>query len=144
MRLQVILPQSIAFGISNIGRKLTQSTLTHGERHTNTKYMQIQGMFQSTLTHGERQCKTLPYLIHQSFNPRSHMGSDPICQLVRVIANVVSIHDPKWEETPSSTENVRVLVVSIHAPTWGATERSPHLSEPWHVSIHAPTWGATS
>ena len=164
MRLQVIFPQSITFSTSNIGRKLTQSTLHMG---SDTQTQSI--------------CKS-----KVCFNPRSHMGSDQLCESEGIVDDKVSIHAPTWGATLKSLPiilalkfqstlphgerhilliaNVILISVSIHAPTWGATwiaqsasmsicfnprshmgsdgdylttEQSPR------VSIHAPTWGAT-
>ena len=121
-------------------------------------------MFQSTLPHGERLIFSRIIKIPNSFNPRSHMGSD-------IFPN----------------ENLSYMNVSIHAPTWGATDSPIRISASWKcfnprshmgsdlfyrfcpiiiysfnprshmgsdeiwreaeikysVSIHAPTWGAT-
>ena len=61
-------------------------------------------------------------IIPQSFNPRSHMGSD--CH--------------NWCQVRCCRD------VSIHAPTWGATGCCRHKVIDRRVSIHAPTWGATN
>ena len=55
-------------------------------------------MFQSTLPHGERPTSPPNITLLNSFNPRSHMGSDG-----RVFLSDCQRY------------------VSIHAPTWGAT-----------------------
>ena len=99
-----------------------QSTLPHGERQRFAYFPYSDMMFQSTLPHGERLGVKYFWGKTLSFNPRSHMGSDPSC-LCR---------------------NHMGVDVSIHAPTWGATVRNVAASVAFHVSIHAPTWGATA
>ena len=84
-----------------LGASGFQSTLPHGERLINDLRRVRDLLFQSTLPHGERLFFMTAPLTVSSFNPRSHMGSDP-----------------------SLSEKPIGLSVSIHAPTWGATSRN--------------------
>ena len=143
-----------------------QSTLPHGERPTTISGDIITQEFQSTLPHGERQLQSLLQMSRQqSFNPRSHMGSDfgnPHKTKISISFNprshmgsdqrvfsagtftTVSIHAPTWGATWLWNDQVYQADVSIHAPTWGATHnRISRYVPPSAVSIHAPTWGAT-
>ena len=63
-----------------------------------TFHAEVVSVFQSTLPHGERHRGASAMTSSESFNPRSHMGSDG-----------------SWELQPEEAP------VSIHAPTWGAT-----------------------
>jgi len=103
--------------------------------------------------------------VHQSFNPRPHMGDD----LHRVREKrhvVVSIHAPTWGAKEPTRGSRNGIPVSIHAPTWGDDKSCCTASSTfclfqstpptWGttfvvglrvvkfvVSIHAPTWGTT-
>ena len=63
---------------SLVGREAVgfQSTLPHGERHSSESISLTIGEFQSTLPHGERHAAAIDWYSEDSFNPRSHMGSD--------------------------------------------------------------------
>ena len=77
------------------------------------------------------------------FNPRTHVGCDPIIKSW-VSSMEVSIHAPTWGATELSVEELLRWAVSIHAPTWGATSQVHDQRAYPDVSIHAPTWGATN
>ena len=98
-----------------------QSTRPRGARHQSPNHPYKGLEFQSTRPRGARQLMMrLRNYIHQSFNPRAHVGRDAVDHY----------GDPE-------------SLVSIHAPTWGATLASVLVVVGRAVSIHAPTWGAT-
>ena len=123
---------------------------THVSIHAPTRgatglclYIPFPCLFQSTLPHGERQCSGRIWIRANSFNPRSHTGSDFINILpAKYYAGFQSTlpHGERPEPTPSSYE------------THGFNPRSHTGSDLLYlflisltslVSIHAPTRGAT-
>ena len=124
-------------------------------------------MFQSTLPRGERQQKTIVTTKTESFNPRSHEGSDLLC--INDLRKSCSFNPRSHEGSDLCLFcSIYLLhIVSIHAPTRGATKptrcvrllsrcfnpRSHEGSDCLNprdvlnyylVSIHAPTRGATT
>ena len=97
-----------------------------------------------SLPHGERRCIFKFGAKLQSFNPRSHMGSDlfmfPVDNFIRLFQSTL----PHGERLKKVNRHEGRHLVSIHAPTWGATFIFPAVREDSGVSIHAPTWGATA
>ena len=82
-----------------------QSTLPHGERHTDVN------------TQGKRSC----------FNPRSHMGSDLKTISVKLPTRGFNPRSHMGSDH-SNKQNGCNHTVSIHAPTWGATVHSLYFS----------------
>ena len=78
-------------GNKRIQPKVFQSTLPHGERPAPLTHIQSGLLFQSTLPHGERRSLHGSVRSSRGFNPRSHMGSD---------ANLSTYHaDAKFQST---------------------------------------------
>ena len=65
--------------------------------------------FQSTLPHGERQASAAFSIGFSCFNPRSHMGSDVIEEIIERSNLEVSIHAPAWGATPKRLKQNGVL-----------------------------------
>ena len=79
----------------------------------------------------------------EGFNPRTHMGCDPLSfGLLRRRPRFQSTH-PHGVRQDTLCDVLQEVRVSIHAPTWGATDYAPNDAPTINVSIHAPTWGAT-
>ena len=100
-------------------------------------------MFQSTLPHGERQLLTWSKYLNQSFNPRSHMGSDYLrislgIHLLLFQSTLPHGERPVFVEQPPNHDK-RFQSTLPH----GERRHSALLALPIRVSIHAPTWGAT-
>ena len=142
MRLQVIFPQSITFSTSNIGRKLTQSTLHMGSD------TQTQSICKSKVCFNPRShmgSDVLPGHTRQHFrrfNPRSHMGSDPP-KLVKWGCKSVSIHAPTWGATKWQTDRSGDTKFQSTLPHGERPLLRLYPASDFCVSIHAPTWGAT-
>ena len=100
-----------------------------------------------------------------SFNPRSHMGSDLILRLKRLINfcfnprshmgsdkyvtadfshNDVSIHAPTWGALLGFLQVVKLLLFQSTLPHGERLKLSICSINIAIVSIHAPTWGATN
>ena len=100
-----------------------------------------------------------------NFNPRTHVGCDPITiRYPNSVTEFQSTH-PRGVRRYGRVRVREHRLISIHAPTWGATVINPchtvvpefqsthprGVRHPLHasvgaghrISIHAPTWGAT-
>ena len=120
--------------------------------------------FQSTHPRGVRPKRPLPASEPLCFNPRTHVGCDPIAGLDEMLYPGFNPRTHVGCDEPLSHLVERVLGfnprthvgcdlpaifdklgngVSIHAPTWGATCVVREHGHWQRVSIHAPTWGAT-
>ena len=90
----------------------------------------------------DRSQDTLLYMCCR-FNPRSHMGSDSMPRLPTSMKRQFQSTLPHGERLSFRTMPRHSSEVSIHAPTWGATDDCLCAPMQHKVSIHAPTWGAT-
>ena len=123
---------------------LFQSTLPRGERPTASQMFHVPVEFQSTLLRGERPydvfLSSQPYLVSihaptrgatirvssiptriESFNPRSHAGSDAAKPTIYCSTGEFQSTLPRGERHSSALPSSRTSTVSIHAPTRGAT-----------------------
>ena len=79
----------------------------------------------------------------QSFNPRSHEGSDYFINQKKNFLHMFQSTLPRRERQVTRRTKKRGKTVSIHAPTKGATVTEALINNISNVSIHAPTKGAT-
>ena len=99
--------------------------------------------FQSTHPRGVRRVLMLLKSNQGSFNPRTHVGCDPVN---RYVCSDLDGFNPRTHVGCDADKHTarRLYIVSIHAPTWGATSIRQARKLKDDVSIHAPTWGATT
>ena len=113
----------LIISLNNAAKYKFQSTHPHGVRHNGeSSSFLIHQVSIHAPTWGATYFRCVPFYLHACFNPRTHMGCDPL--------RGAKVHVSSW--------------VSIHAPTWGATADNYSMQLQREVSIHAPTWGATS
>ena len=98
-----------------------QSTLSRGERQTQSGTTLTISIFQSTLSHGER-LERIPYPVWQ----------------VRI-----SIHSLAWRETYKKHKYKLASDISIHSLAWRETETFPQASLYNRISIHSLAWRET-
>ena len=79
-------------------------------------------MFQSTRPRGARHpANELKWSVY-SFNPRAHVGRDPLVSYRgRPIIDSFNPRAHVGRDTFASSNDGSSIAVSIHAPTWGAT-----------------------
>ena len=87
------------------GVKIFQSTHPRGVRRILRVSRESGKLFQSTHPRGVRPATALKFAAAGYFNPRTHVGCDPVLKVFR-----------------------GYTTISIHAPTWGATRRHPRPS----------------
>ena len=67
-------------------------------------------------------CRQLPSCLALGyFNPRSHVGSDPLSRKCARVRSEFQSTLPCGERRPRSDSTRSLLFISIHAPMWGAT-----------------------